>query len=50
VEQGDPGRQHQSRVEQTSEIDGARPLGIAVHDHIIVDKDGHASLEAIKLI
>jgi hypothetical protein len=24
----------------------ARPLGIAVHDHIIVGKDGHASLKA----
>ena len=28
----------------------ARPLGIAVHDHIIVGKDGHASLKALKLI
>jgi DNA repair protein RadC len=24
--------------------DIAKPLGIAVHDHIIVGKDGHASL------
>ena len=31
-------------------IDVARPLGIAVHDHIIVGKDGHASLKALKLI
>jgi DNA repair protein RadC len=23
----------------------ARPLGIAVHDHIIVGKDGHARLK-----
>jgi DNA repair protein RadC len=28
----------------------ARPLGIAVHDHLIVGKDGHASLKALKLI
>jgi DNA repair protein RadC len=28
----------------------ASPLGIAVHDHIIVDKDGHASLKGLKLI
>ncbi len=31
-------------------IDVAQPLGIAVHDHIIVGKDGHASLKAMKLI
>jgi len=31
-------------------IDVAGPLGIAVHDHIIVGKDGHASLKALKLI
>jgi RadC-like JAB domain len=28
----------------------ARPLGIAVHDHIIVGKDGHASLMGLRLI
>src|SRR5262245_61145753 len=28
----------------------AKPLGIAVHDHIIVGRDGHASLRAMKLI
>src|SRR5712691_9875906 len=27
-------------------VEVARPLGIAVHDHIIVGKDGHASLKA----
>jgi len=31
-------------------IDIAKPLGIAVHDHIIVGKDGHASLRGLKLI
>ena len=28
----------------------AKPLGIAVHDHIIVGKDGHTSLKGLKLI
>jgi DNA repair protein RadC len=28
----------------------ASPLGIAVHDHIIVGKDGHSSLKGLKLI
>jgi DNA repair protein RadC len=28
----------------------AQPLGIAVHDHLIVGKDGHASLKGLKLI
>ena len=31
-------------------IDIAKPLGIAVHDHIIVGKSGHASLRGLKLI
>ena len=28
----------------------ATPLGIAVHDHIIVGKNGHASLRGLKFI
>jgi DNA repair protein RadC len=28
----------------------APPLGISVHDHIIVGKDGHASLKGLRLI
>jgi DNA repair protein RadC len=31
-------------------IETARPLGIAVHDHIIVGKNGHSSLKGLKLI
>jgi DNA repair protein RadC len=31
-------------------VDVAKPLGITVHDHIIVGKDGHASLKGLKLI
>ena len=33
-----------------SVIDIAKPLGISVHDHIIVGKNGHASLKGLKLI
>ena len=31
-------------------IDIAGPLGISVHDHIIIGKNGHASLRGLKLI
>jgi DNA repair protein RadC len=31
-------------------VDVAKSLGIAVHDHIIVGKDGHASLKGLRLI
>jgi DNA repair protein RadC len=31
-------------------VDIAQPLGIAVHDHIIVGRQGHASFRALKLI
>ena len=31
-------------------VEVARALGIAVHDHLIVGKDGHASLKALKHI
>jgi DNA repair protein RadC len=27
-----------------------KPLGIVVHDHIIVGSDGHASLRGMKLL
>jgi DNA repair protein RadC len=38
-------------IEMTKAIvEIARPLDIAVHDHLIVGKDGHASLKALKLI
>src|SRR5207302_4588261 len=47
---GDPAPS-QADVQMTKLIiDVAKPLGIAVHDHIIVGKDGHASLKALKLI
>lgn len=31
-------------------VDIARPLGIAIHDHIIVGRDGHASFKGLGLI
>jgi hypothetical protein len=31
-------------------IDTAKPLGIAVHDHIIIGKTGHASMKGLLLI
>jgi DNA repair protein RadC len=38
-------------IKMTREImDIAKPLGITVHDHIIVGREGHASLKGLKLI
>jgi len=31
-------------------VDIAKPLGIAVHDHIIVGRQGHASLKGLRLM
>jgi len=31
-------------------FDIATPLGISVHDHIIVGRNGHASLKGLRLI
>jgi DNA repair protein RadC len=31
-------------------VDVARPLGIEVHDHIIVGKEGHSSLKGLRLL
>jgi DNA repair protein RadC len=31
-------------------VEVAKPLGIAVHDHIIVGKEGHASFRGLGLI
>ncbi len=47
---GDP-TPSQADIQMTRAIaDIAKPLGIAVHDHIIVGKDGHASLKGMKLM
>jgi DNA repair protein RadC len=38
-------------IAMTREImEVAKPLGIAVHDHIIVGREGHASLKGLRLI
>ncbi|WKA28282.1 RadC family protein [Bradyrhizobium roseum] len=47
---GDP-TPSQADIQMTKAIvQIATPLGIAVHDHIIVGKNGHASLKGLKLI
>ena len=47
---GDPSPS-QADIQMTKAIiDIAAPLGISVHDHIIVGKGGHASLKGMKLI
>lgn len=47
---GDPSPSR-ADVDMTKQIiDAARPLGISVHDHIIVGRGGHASLKGLRLI
>jgi len=47
---GDP-TPSRADIEMTKAIiEVAKPLGIAVHDHIIVGKDGHASLKGLGMI
>jgi DNA repair protein RadC len=47
---GDPTPSRADIQMTQSILEIAKPLGIAVHDHIIVGKDGHASLKGLKLI
>jgi DNA repair protein RadC len=47
---GDPSPS-QADIQMTKAIiEIAKPLGISVHDHIIVGKEGHTSLKGLKLI
>ena len=47
---GDP-TPSQADIRMTSDIVAiATPLGITVHDHIVVGRGGHASFRALKLI
>src|SRR5256712_2731915 len=47
---GDPSPS-QADIQMTKAIiDIAKPLGISVHDHIIVGRNGHASLRGMRLI
>ncbi|MCC6947886.1 MAG: DNA repair protein RadC [Bradyrhizobiaceae bacterium] len=43
-----PSRADIQMTKQIAEI--AKPLGVEVHDHIIVGKEGHASLKGLRLI
>lgn len=46
---GDPSPSEADVSMTRSVADIAKPLGIVVHDHIIVGRDGHASMRALKL-
>ena len=47
---GDP-TPSQADIQMTRAIiDIATPLGISVHDHLIVGKNGHASMKGLRLI
>ena len=47
---GDPTPSH-ADIQMTKQIVAvAGPLGIAVHDHLIVGKDGHVSMKGLRLI
>jgi DNA repair protein RadC len=47
---GDP-TPSRADIEMTRQIvAAAKPLGVMVHDHIIVGKQGHASLKGLGLI
>lgn len=46
---GDP-TPSRADIDMTKQIvDAARPLGVVVHDHVIVGRSGHASLKALRL-
>ena len=47
---GDP-TPSRADIDMTKQIaDAARPLGVSIHDHIIVGREGHASFRALRLI
>jgi DNA repair protein RadC len=47
---GDP-TPSRADVEMTRQIvEAAKPLGIAIHDHVIVGRQGHASLKGLRLL
>jgi DNA repair protein RadC len=31
-------------------VEAAKPLGITVHDHVIIGREGHASLKGLRLM
>lgn len=47
---GDP-TPSRADIDMTKQIaDAARPLGVSIHDHVIVGREGHASFRALRLI
>ena len=47
---GDP-TPSKADIEMTKQIvSAAKPLGVVVHDHIVVGKEGHASVRGLGLI
>ncbi|MBX9589631.1 MAG: DNA repair protein RadC [Hyphomonadaceae bacterium] len=47
---GDP-TPSRADIDMTRQIvDAAKPLGIAIHDHVIVGRQGHASLKGLRLL
>ncbi|HET7850902.1 MAG TPA: DNA repair protein RadC [Pseudolabrys sp.] len=47
---GDPTPSHADIQMTQAIVEVAKPLGISVHDHIIVGKEGHTSFKGLKLI
>lgn len=47
---GDPTPSRADIAMTTTIVEAATPLGITVHDHIIIAKEGHVSFRALKLI
>jgi DNA repair protein RadC len=46
---GDP-TPSRADIDMTRQIvDAAKPLGVTIHDHIIVGRQGHASFKGLKL-
>ena len=50
IPSGDPTPSQADITMTQAIVEVAKPLGISVHDHIIVGKDGHASLKGLRLI
>ena len=47
---GDPTLSRADVDMTTALVEACQPFGITIHDHIVVGKQGHASLKALKLI
>jgi len=47
---GDPAPSRQDIALTRQIVEAGRPLGISLHDHVIIGAKGHASLRALGLI